>query len=704
MNNQAKSNEELLSELTELQQELKSLKETCNNEYTQLLLKSIIESPKDIIILSIDKDYQYLIFNSYHRDVMLQAYGKEIKVGMNLLECITNDDDRVKSKLNYDRALNGESHLTIEEYGDLERSCYETRYNPVVNDKNEIIGATAFSANITLRIQAEEAVLAKQILFRRTFNTSPLSSVLTKLPERTVVDVNPAFEKLFGYTNAEIIGNPINELDMWADPAERERVAQILFETGKVHDHEFVFKTKTGETGHGIFYAEIIEELDEKYMLTKVLDITQLKKAEVAIRIHTGRLQNLHEIDQAILLAIESPEAVVQTALQQMRNLLQCQRTSVGIFDLENKKVQVFAADVDGKTIIKTGTVLTEEVYGLIDILRQSKMEVVENMSVLKSPSAINKILEEEGIESFINVALVSEMEMYGVLNVGWENPRTFTQEEIEIVNEVASQITIAIEKARLLKETRHYADELETRVSERTSQLEETNKELEAFSYSVSHDLRAPLRHINGYVDLLNDRFHDSLSEKGKHYLDTIADSTRQMGTLIDDLLQFSRTGKQEMHLSNLDMNLLFREVLDKIKQDIKGRKIKWIIAPLPQVRGDYNLLQLVWVNLLNNAVKFTRNRENTTIEIGFREKSNEYEFYIRDNGAGFDMRYAHKLFGVFQRLHSAGEFEGTGIGLANVHRIILKHGGRTWAEAELEKGATFYFTLPRQEDAGMQ
>ena len=232
------------------------------------------------------------------------------------------------------------------------------------------------------------------------------------------------------------------------------------------------------------------------------------------------------------------------------------------------------------------------------------------------------------------------------------------------------------------------------------TDELIFANKELETFSYSVSHDLRAPLRHINGYVDLLLSRFYDSLPEKGRHYLDNIADSSRQMGTLIDDLLQFSRIGRQEKRLVDLDMNIIVHEVLVSIKQDNPKRNIEWRIAKLPQVYGDQALLHLVWTNLLSNAVKFTCAREKTIIKINVLDENDEFIFSIHDNGVGFDMQYAHKLFGVFQRLHPTDEFEGTGIGLANVHHIILRHGGRTWAEAEPDKGATFYFSLPKNKE----
>lgn len=233
-----------------------------------------------------------------------------------------------------------------------------------------------------------------------------------------------------------------------------------------------------------------------------------------------------------------------------------------------------------------------------------------------------------------------------------------------------------------------------------RAEELNIANKELEAFSYSVSHDLRAPLRHINGYVDLLLSRFYDPLPDKARHYLDNIADSAHQMGTLIDDLLQFSRTGRQEIRQAYLDMNIIVQVVLETIKQDNRERNIEWRIASLPHIYGDKAMMYLVWKNLLDNAVKFTSAKEKAIIEINVLKKNEEFIFSVCDNGVGFDMQYAQKLFGVFQRLHSTDEFEGTGIGLANVHRIILRHKGRTWAEAEPDNGATFYFSLPKNKE----
>jgi light-regulated signal transduction histidine kinase (bacteriophytochrome) len=237
----------------------------------------------------------------------------------------------------------------------------------------------------------------------------------------------------------------------------------------------------------------------------------------------------------------------------------------------------------------------------------------------------------------------------------------------------------------------------LECRVAERTAQLEALNKELEAFSYSVSHDLRAPLRHIAAFADIVRQEAGSSLNEKSARHLEIVCAVANRMGTLVDDLLAFSRTGRAEMYPRPVRMDELVDEVLQELKRDTEGRNIEWKVEPLPHVMSDRSMLKQVWVNLLSNAIKYTRQGERAEIQVGGRNHEDEFEFWVRDNGAGFDMQYARKLFGVFERLHQSEEFEGTGIGLANVQRIISRHGGRTWAEGKVGEGAIFWFTLPK-------
>ncbi|MDD5170367.1 MAG: MASE3 domain-containing protein [Syntrophales bacterium] len=282
-----------------------------------------------------------------------------------------------------------------------------------------------------------------------------------------------------------------------------------------------------------------------------------------------------------------------------------------------------------------------------------------------------------------------------------WYN--IYASPEFDREGRVVSVMTISrdiTERKHAEEEIRRLNQELEKRVAKRTAQLEASNKELESFAYSVSHDLRAPLRHVDGFLELLQEKTATILDEQSRHYMATISDSAKQMGTLIDDLLSFSRMRRQEMSKMHVDLGALVREVIRELEPETQGRDIHWRVADLPKVTGDRAMLRIVLANLISNAWKFTRLQPQPEIEIDWiRGQEDDTIMFIRDNGVGFDMTYGDKLFGVFQRLHRADEFEGTGIGLANVRRIIDRHGGKTWAEGQVNHGATFYFSLPQPD-----
>jgi PAS domain S-box-containing protein len=367
---------------------------------------------------------------------------------------------------------------------------------------------------------------------------------------------------------------------------------------------------------------------------------------------------------------------------------------------------RLFEAAKDGILILNVDTGRIDDVNPfLFKLLGFSREEMIGKTVGELSPFRdieSNKImlarLQKDGYVRYENLPLETRdgrhIAVEFVSNVYPAGDRNVIQCNVRDITERKS----AEEKIRL-----HNA-ELEHAVAERTTALDLANQELEAFSYSVSHDLRAPLRHIQGYITLLEKEAAPILTQKNLHYLTTIFEAAKRMGKLIDDLLAFSHIGRSDMEKKTVKLDELVRDTVADFQQQTEGRNITWEIHPLPAVEADCALLRLVLVNLISNALKFTGKRDHAKIEIGCAPGTDtETAIFVRDNGAGFDPQYADKLFGVFQRLHGQDEFAGTGIGLANVQRIIRRHGGRTWAEGVVEGGATFYFSLPKLTKAAV-
>jgi K+-sensing histidine kinase KdpD len=272
---------------------------------------------------------------------------------------------------------------------------------------------------------------------------------------------------------------------------------------------------------------------------------------------------------------------------------------------------------------------------------------------------------------------------------------RRVEQQLLQSNDRLGKEVAERTRQAALLEQTAIEIRTLNQDLEARSRELEASNKELEAFAYSVSHDLRAPLRHMVGYAELLQKHESSIVDDTGREYMQSILDSAKRMGNLIDDLLAFSRIGRAETQNTTVNLEQLLKEALSEIRQDTEGRNIVWRIGALPAVYGDRSMLRLALVNLLSNAVKFTRTRAQAEIEVGATDGTgHEVVVFIRDNGVGFNQKYVHKLFGVFQRLHRQEAFEGTGIGLATVQRIINRHGGKVWAEGLKDEGAVFYFS----------
>jgi signal transduction histidine kinase/CheY-like chemotaxis protein len=313
---------------------------------------------------------------------------------------------------------------------------------------------------------------------------------------------------------------------------------------------------------------------------------------------------------------------------------------------------------------------------------------VIEN--IYDDPRVPADVYRATFVKSLV-MAPIRKANPVGAIGIYWASRRAPRTDEVRLLQALADSTSIAMENVNL------YAD-LERKVADRTARLQQANQELETFSYSVSHDLRAPLRHIGSFLQLLREHAGPSLDATSLRYLATVSESARRMDSLIDNLLEFSRMGRAAFRLSRVNMNALVVEALEEVKPSIADREIRWEVGELADIEGDRAVLRQVWINLLSNAIKYTRKKSNAVIRIGSVVHPHEVEYFVEDNGAGFDMQHADRLFGVFERLHRADEFEGTGIGLANVRRIIHRHGGRTWAKGEVDSGATFYFTLPTQ------
>ncbi|HZZ79509.1 MAG TPA: ATP-binding protein [Gemmataceae bacterium] len=440
------------------------------------------------------------------------------------------------------------------------------------------------------------------------------------------------------------------------------------------------------------------------------------KRAEEAIVKYNERLKILHQIDSA-LIAGEEPAAIAATALPLLRELLGTRRVVVNLFNLAANEVEWLAAAGPRRVHVGPGVRYTMDFMGEVEALRRGELQFIDVAKLPAGPEV--EALVASGVHSYAVVPMIAREELIGALSFGGQSA-AFSPEQLSIARETAAQFAIAITQARLHERVRRQAQELEVRVRERTQELEmahaelqttnnelvaltaelkAANNELEAFSYSVSHDLRAPLRAIDGFSRIVLEDYASQLPADANSLLQDVRTNTLQMGRLVDDLLAFSRLSRQPVKGQTVDNGQLVHQCLDELRRACEGRHVDIRVGDLDTCHADPALLKQVWINLLANAVKYTGKRDSAVIEVACKNNDGRNIYYVKDNGVGFDMRYAHKLFGVFQRLHRAEDYEGTGVGLAIVQRIIHRHGGQIWAEAQVDQGATFFFTLdPRK------
>lgn len=510
----------------------------------------------------------------------------------------------------------------------------------------------------TITAEREALAAERDMLMGRLqlqFDRMPVGCVIMTT-DPALIDLNPAAERIFGYGKSELAGK--NLYGLIVPEAVRPHLDGLLTSLDSDQTVQGINEnlTRDGRTITCEWFNTPLKDDRGELMavMAMVRDITDEQRTLAALRESEARYRSLFTGNHAVMLLIDPVDGSIVDA-----NPAACAYYGIPVDKLTQMKIsQINVAD--------PAEISSE----------------LENAATGHRRSFIFRHRLADGT--------IRDVEVYsGPIVIGGR----------ELLYSIIFDIT---DKMAAEEEIRRLTAHLEDRVRERTAQLEAANKELEAFSYSVSHDLRAPLRHVAGFVELLLKRNSDGLDEKSRHYLDVIGDATRRMGSLIDDLLAFSRMGRVDMITAPLDLNRVVRDVIASREADSGQREIEWVVGPLPPARGDETMVRLVFENLIDNAVKFSAFRERARIEIGgYLDSEGTPVAFVRDNGAGFDMRYADKLFGLFQRLHRQEEFEGTGVGLANVRRIVHRHGGRVWAEGALDKGAAFYLTLPPHKEA---
>ena len=511
--------------------------------------------------------------------------------------------------------------------------------------------------DVTEQRRAEAERAKSEEKFSKAFHASPDWITIIRQDDGLIIDANEGFERVSGYRMEEAIGHTVGELNIWADPDRRGAFVAALIAQGRLTDYAFEMRRKDGGIRQCFVSAVPIQVGGEPCMISIVRDVTEQRHAEAERAKSEEEFAAVFHASPDGIMILRAEDGLILDLNESFQRMFGCSREEavgrtvleLGLWAFPERRAG-FLAEIKARGMVSG--------YEFVMRTRQGTLRDMMTSSVL--------------------------------IDIG----------SVRCMISIARDIT---DRLRAEGEIRNLNVTLEHRVKERTAELEEAVREMESFSYSISHDLRAPLRAIAGYAKIIEEDYAAAIDAEGRRLLDRIAGGAIRMGELIDDLLDFSRIGRADLRRVTIDMGELVREALADVPQlaeSVASGRVEVRIKPLPAARADRSLLRQVWSNLLGNALKYSRQRMQAVIEIGGTADGEEVRFFVRDNGIGFDMAYADKLFHVFQRLHRDPAFEGTGVGLAIVARIVQRHGGRVWAEGVPDEGATFHFALPSRGD----
>lgn len=559
---------------------------------------------------------------------------------------------------------------------------------PLRNEDHVFIGCLITITDITERKKATVALQDSETSYRRLFESAKDGIMILDADTGRVFDVNPFLLQLLGYSFDAVYGKYLWDLGAFKDIAASKEAFKTLQDNAYIRYDDLPLETLSGQPIAVEFVSNVYLVDHTKIIQCNIRDITSRKLAEERESLQKKILEGINTIFRETITC-KTEEQLGRVCLDVIEQLTGSTIGFIGEIGPDDHLYDITisnpgweaCASLDPAGHRRTPGLF--KIYGLYgSVLRDGRSLLVNDPAA--HPDSIGIPKGHPPLTSFLGTPLIREGKAVGMIAVG-NREGGFTPEQQKTIEAFAPVVLQALLKKRA-----------ELALNDQSAKLEAANKELESFAYSISHDLRAPLRAIEGFSRMLFEETAARLSDDEKRQFGVLTDSARRMGQLINDLLAFSRLGRTSMSLAGIDMTGLAKQVWEELLIINPGRGMSLKIDILPPAIGDASLVRQVLTNLLSNAVKFTRKRENAQIEIGGQTADSETIFFVRDNGVGFDMKYYMKLFGVFQRLHAQKEYEGSGAGLAIVQRIVNRHGGRVWAEGAVDKGACFYFSLP--------